>query len=282
MELILQLLCEAVQHVYYSDESNMLNEPCLNVIHVYVKYNANRISADKGAEEDSLQDLLLLMKLMKYLLAKDLIDVSASNENDVKPADIVVYGLTNLLPLITMDLLKYPELCIQFYKTLTFFVETESHTLCSLEPDLLKKMLYSVELGLTSFGGPDIESLCFDFLYVMGNAIHSDQNPDSFMYAATLPFLKILLDLILAHQLCSENKSSCGRALFSLMCVYREQYVQIVQTIIQSQKNQMDAERLSKEFTNLTHDINLINSRPIQIKFMNRFDKFLSNIGFVY
>lgn len=148
-------------------------------------------------------------------------------------------------------------------------------------PDFLKQILYSIEIGLVSFGS-DVQTLCLDFLQVMGDAVRNDQNPNSFMYSALVGFLKILLDLILTQQVTSENKVACGRALFSLMTVYKEQYIQIVQQILQTQtqSDPVIAERLTKEFTELTQNFSLINSRPNQMKFLDRFEKFSTNIGF--
>lgn len=134
-------------------------------------------------------------------------------------------------------------------------------------------------MGLTSFGS-DVQTKCLDFLQIIADIIKCDQNPESFMYSAVVGFLKMLIDLILTQQITSENKIACGRALFSLMTLYKEQYVQIVQSILSTQSDPVNIERLTKEFTELTHNISLINSRPNQMKFLDRFEKFVTNIGF--
>lgn len=74
VNLVLQLLCEAAQNMSFYDEQYILNEPCLSVIRVYVKYNSNRICTEKTAEEDSLQDLMLLLQLMNHLLARQFLE----------------------------------------------------------------------------------------------------------------------------------------------------------------------------------------------------------------
>lgn len=279
VELILQLVCEAVQNVSYGDTQNMLNDSCLSIIRVYVKYNGNRFTTEKTAEDENLVDLMIILQLLNYLLAKNFIEDELVVENVPETADVVIYGLTNIMPLISIDLLKYPHLCLQYYKTITFFVDMKSHKMCVLHPDFLKQILYSIEIGLVSFGS-DVQTLCLDFLQVMGDTVRTDQNPTSFMYSALSGFVKIILDLILTQQVTAENKIACGRALFSLITVFKDEYVQIVQSILQSQSDPINAERLTKEFTEMTHDFNLINSRPNQMKFLDRFDKFLTNIGF--
>lgn len=152
---------------------------------------------------------------------------------------------------------------------------------CTLPPDFLSKILNSVQIGLTNFSA-EIQSLCLDFVQVMGNTVYLDQNPTSFMFGALQPFLKFILEMVLGQQVDSENNVECGKALFSLMCVYKEHYVQVVQSLIQLQKNPADAERLQKQFTDLTLNLELVNNRVTQFKFTERFYKFWANIGFLF
>lgn len=153
--------------------------------------------------------------------------------------------------------------------------------MCTLQPEFLQKILNSVQIGLTNFSA-EIQSLCLDFLQVMANTVYMDQNPTSYMYGALCPFLKYILEMVLGQQVGSENNVECGKALFSLMCVYKEQYLSAVQALVQTQKNQADADRLQKEFSDLTQQIELINNRMTQFKFSEKFDKFLANIGFLF
>lgn len=54
--------------------------------------------------------------------------IFTDDENNIEEtAEIVIMGLTYLIPMITADLLKYPDFCLQYYKTLIFFIETRSH-----------------------------------------------------------------------------------------------------------------------------------------------------------
>lgn len=90
-----------------------------------------------------------------------------------------------------------------------------------------------------------------------------------------------MLELILTQQIVDDNKIGCGRALFALICTYREQYVPIVQHIIQSQNDAQKSERLTGVFTELTNHIDLTNSRSMQMKFLVKFEKFNSDICFM-
>lgn len=44
-------------------------------------------------------------------------------ESQVCAADVCLYGLNIIMPLMTFDLLKFPSLCTQFYKLLTYVAD---------------------------------------------------------------------------------------------------------------------------------------------------------------
>ena len=140
-----------------------------------------------------------------------------------------------------------------------------------------------MELGLLTFCN-EIQSLCFDFILIFANTIFFDKNPESFMYQSLLPFLKIVLEMILTQQVGTENKTGCAKALFSLMCCYKSEYVELVKQIleVQQQTNPVNTERLSKEFIELTRNCEITFNRITQSKFIDKFDKFFVNISFLF
>lgn len=143
-------------------------------------------------------------------------------------------------------------------------------------------MLQSIELGLHSFG-IDVQATCFEFLQIMASIVYTNQNPDTYIYTALMPFLRIVIEMILTQKCCSDNKTDCSKALFALICCYKDYYGQIVQMILQqSQASAEHVERLSKEFTDLTANMDLRNNRIRQNLFFDRFDKFLTNIAFMF
>uniref|UniRef100_A0A7G3ART2 Exportin-4 n=1 Tax=Lutzomyia longipalpis TaxID=7200 RepID=A0A7G3ART2_LUTLO len=282
VEIVLEVLCKVVESTFFlnSEDTQKVHEVCLGVLQVYVKHNTNRFSLDVTNDDDNLRDLQLLLKLMNYILSKTFFDFT-DTPGHLDNSECVIYGLTFLMPMITTDLLKYPNFCLQFYQTIKLFVEAKSHELCTLPADLLTKFMGATEMGLTSFGS-EVQSCCLELLQILGNTVYFDQNPESFMYTALMPFLKHLLDLILTQQIDSVNKTDCSKALFALICCYKEKFVELVQQILQSQTNPAYAEKLSTEFRELTNNVDLVNNRFSQFRFSERFDKFLVNIGFMY
>lgn len=279
---IFQLLCAVVQNLSFL-QTHKVYDICINVIRSYVKHNGARITLETTAEDESLEDLLLLLNLLNCLLSKNYFDIDGNDEEEhaINATEVCIFGFQYIMPLITLDLLKYPTLCCKYYQTITFFVETKSHKICVLQPELLNSMLQSIQLGLRSFG-LEVQSTCFEFLQIMATTVHFDRNPNSYMYSALMPFLRMTLEMIINQEVGTDNKSECSGALFTLICCYRDHYMAIVQNLLQALPNPENAERLSKEFIALTHNLDLINNRATQNQFLERYEKFIVNISFMY
>lgn len=101
-------------------------EICMLAMQTYARCNSHRFTVDSTAEEDSFQDILLLMRLLTNLLIKDIFslshEVNQSNNQPVSAAptaepvpstDVFLYGLNIIMPMMTMNLLNFPSLCLQ-------------------------------------------------------------------------------------------------------------------------------------------------------------------------
>lgn len=67
------------------------------------------------------------------------------------------------MPLMTLELLKFPNLCAQFYRLLVLINDIYPEKICGLPVDLMVNLLRCIELGLTNFGS-DIVQACLDFV----------------------------------------------------------------------------------------------------------------------
>ena len=131
VELILELYCETAKRIlcyFTASESRFLYENSLALIRTYAQRQVGRRTVDKEAEEEQYRDLLLLMELLTNVLSKDFIDLSppdsgAENAETVTAADVCLYGLNIIMPLMSAELLKFPNLCLQYFKTITFVCE---------------------------------------------------------------------------------------------------------------------------------------------------------------
>lgn len=245
------------------------------------------LNNDPTAEEESLEDLMLLLNLINSLLSKNYFDVDDDEDEQAlhkeKSTEVCIFGFQYIMGLMTMDMLRYPDLCCKYYQTLTFFVDTKSHRVCSLEPQLFTSMLQSVQLGLQAFG-MEVQSHCLEFLQLVANAVRSDKNEHTFAYSALLPFLRVILEMILNQNISSDNRNECAHALFALIYCYPNQYAVIVQELLQLLPNAEHVERLSKEFNLLIDRLNLQGTieRLGQNQYIDRYEKFTINIAFLF
>ena len=131
VELILELYCETAKRIlcyFTAAESRVLYESSLSLIRTYADHQVGKRTVDKEAEEEQYRDLLLLMELLTNLLSKDFIDLSPPDSGPesgetVTAADVCLYGLNIIMPLMSAELLKFPNLCLQYFKTITFVCE---------------------------------------------------------------------------------------------------------------------------------------------------------------
>lgn len=92
---------------------------------------------------------------------------------------------------MTVDLLKYPPLCLQYYNLIRIISELYADKIIKLPENLLKTLFSTIELGLNSFG-QEIIPLCCDFIRDLAYNIHMNatvkgETPPN----APRPFLKV-------------------------------------------------------------------------------------------
>ena len=75
-------------------------------------------------------------------------------------------SLIRFFQLMSEELLKFPSLCLQYFKFITFLCEIFPEKVTGLQPDLQQSLVNSLQLGLTSLGVDPVFSLCCDFIQV--------------------------------------------------------------------------------------------------------------------
>lgn len=287
VQLILELFGQCAKYMlcYLNQlDSKRLYESTLGTVQAYAKCNANRLSTEALQEENSFQDLELIMDLLTFTLSKDCLDLSPQNveeEVTVTAADVSLFGLNFIMPLMSVDLLKYPTLCTQYYRLIVLINDIYPEKICNLPEHLLTQLLRSVELGLTQFGSTIVQA-CLDFIQGMATYIYRHSMQNTGFYQALMPFLNILWDMILSHQINSDMMSTASTCVYSLICCYPAQYDMYVQRLVQTQSDPMVAERLATAFRQLMENIVMNCERQPKLKFRDNFDKFIANVhGFL-
>ena len=116
----------------------------------------------------------------------------------VTAVDVCLYGLKIIMPLMSVELLKFPSLCLQYFKTTTFICELFPEKIAGLDAELQKNLIASLEIGLTGNVGADtVFVLCCDFLQVMAAFMFRTKTGTELpLFQALRPFVKVITAFI--------------------------------------------------------------------------------------
>ncbi|KAK1169631.1 exportin-4 [Acipenser oxyrinchus oxyrinchus] len=294
VNLIIEVFVEvAHKQICYLGESKSMKlyEACLTLLQVYSKNNLGRKRVDMSAEEDQYQDLLLIMELLTNLLSKEFIDFSDTDEvfrgqepgqaadRSVSAADVVLYGVNIVLPLMSQDLLKFPSLCNQYYKLITFICEIFPEKIPQLPDDLFKSLMFSLELGMTSMSS-EVSQLCLEALTPLAEQCAKAQETESPLFAATRHFLKLVFDMLVLQKHNTEMTVAAGEALYTLVCLHQAEYSELVESLLSSQQDPVIYQRLADAFNKLTASSSPPTlDRKQKMAFLKSLEEFVATVG---
>ncbi|GAB1608778.1 exportin-4-like [Argonauta hians] len=290
--LVLELFSEVVQRqlCYLTEsDSRKIYQLALSLIETYSKHNISRkICGPSDEEEEKYCDIVLMMEMLTHLLSKDFIDFGdrePENPNPAVPqisaAEVVLFGLNTIIPLMNSELLKFPNLCSQYFKLITFLSECHPEKFCLLPPDLFKAFMDSVQHGLNSYG-PDITKMCLEIIAALASHVCKKELTGSPLYQAMDLFLKVVFQLLLLDSFDMDLLETASTALFCLVCCHKEKYSELVGELLQQHEPEERGghkERLLCAFSQLTPDtLKLSVSRHNKIAFLHNFEQFLINV----
>nr|XP_029514758.1 exportin-4 isoform X3 [Oncorhynchus nerka] len=295
INLIIEVFVEvAHKQICYLGESKSMKlyEVCLTLLQVYSKNNLGRKRADVAAEEDQYQDLLLIMELLTNLLSKEFIDFSDTDEvfrgqeqgsgvagRSVSAADVVLFGVNIILPLMSQDLLKFPSLCNQYYKLITFICEIFPEKIPQLPEELFKSLMYSLELGMTSMSS-EVSQLCLEALSPLAEQCAKTQEKDTPLFIATRHFLKLVFDMLVLQKHNTEITVAAGEALYTLVCLHQAEYQELVESLLATQRDAVIYQRLADAFNKLMASSTPPSmDRKQKVAFLKSLEEFVSNVG---
>ncbi|XP_008554970.1 exportin-4 [Microplitis demolitor] len=285
VKLLIEFLfeCSRTMSCYLNgEESTRLYEASWHTIQSYARCNTNRITTDSTDEENTYEDILLLMKLLTNLLSEDMfkiesLDPEASQKQSVTSADVFLYGLNIIMPMMTLELLKFPSLCHQYFKMITLICEVNPKKVCELPPELLKQLMASVELGFYSFGD-DVTIICCDIIRIIAKYIYGESEKGHPKNQIIAPFMNIIMNLILSCQINFDLVHHASTPMYYLICCYQDQYKKLVENFIASQSNREVAQRLASAFNNLTANMTMNTEQSERTKFRDNFESFVMTV----
>jgi len=295
VELILYLFVDVVKsEILYlqKEKSNALCGLCVQLIVTYSKHNLGRISALHSSEDESYQEILLLIRLLTHILSKDYVDFSdldAENKGVVmlNAVDAVFHGLYIIIPLMTAELLKFPTLSLEYFKLVTFVCECYPERIEKLPESLFDTLMRSLEMALLHFGS-DAAKNSYEALASIASHYYKVKSEGSSVAghvdSSLKHFLKVVFELILGSNFDMDLLQTASETLFKLICIHHEEYVSLAQSLLAHQKDSTVAERLSTSFKELTPtSLKLSMDRTSVTAFRKNLEKFLLDIkGFLF
>ena len=108
----------------------------------------------------------------------------------VDAADIVLHGLNIVIPLMNAQLLQFPNLCLQYFKLITFICEMYPAKLTLLGDALFQSFMGSLELGLSDYG-TEIAKMCLDGITSLAEHCHKQGQHAGVLYKAMEHFMQV-------------------------------------------------------------------------------------------
>ncbi|GJP30141.1 hypothetical protein CLOM_g22612 [Closterium sp. NIES-68] len=138
-----------------ADDTAQLFHFCLQLLQAYAAHNMGKVSLQRsrqlreGVRESKYKDLKALLQLLSSLTSKDLLDFGASlpgQSADV--AQMVCLGVNIIIPLISLDLLQFPKLCLQYFTLLEHMCCVHPDKVLALPDSAFHPIMHTLEFAL--------------------------------------------------------------------------------------------------------------------------------------
>ncbi|KAL1350471.1 hypothetical protein HN51_014532 [Arachis hypogaea] len=248
---------------------------CMRLLQLYSSHNIGKISISLSssllseAKTDMYKDLRALLQLLSSLCSKDMIDFSSDSIEiqGTNISQVVYFGLHIVTPLISMDLLKYPKLCHDYFSLLSHVLEVYPETFAQLNNEAFAHILGTLDFGL-HHQDADVVTKCLRALQALasyhyketsngniGLGTHATGLKDSngnFQEGLLSRFLRSLLQLLLFEDYSSDLTSVAADALLPLILCEQSLYQKLGNDLIERQTNPTLRSRLANALHTLT------------------------------
>ncbi|VFQ81253.1 unnamed protein product [Cuscuta campestris] len=248
---------------------------CMSLIQLYSSQNIGKISLSRSksicSEEDTerYKDIRALLQLLSSLCSKDLIDFSseAIETQGTNISQVVYTGLHIVTPLISMDLLKYPKLCHDYFSLLSHMLGVYPEMAAQLNNEAFAHIVGTLDFGLHH---QDVEAVDMSLQAVNALASYhykergagkiglgsrasaSTDSAGNLQEGILSKFLRSLLQFLLFEDYSDDSVSSAADALLPLILCEQDLYQRLGHELIERQANPTFKLRLTNAFQSLT------------------------------
>ncbi|XP_057961919.1 uncharacterized protein LOC131153553 isoform X2 [Malania oleifera] len=271
---------------------------CMHLLQLYSSHNIGKISISLSssllseARTEKYKDLRALLQLLASLCSKDLVDFSSNSieEQGINISQVVYFGLHIVMPLISLDMLKYPKLCHDYFALLSHMLEVYPEMIAQLNNEAFAQTLGSLDFGL-HHQDTEIVDMClrtlnalasYHFKEVASSKVGLGSHASGFkdtngklQEGILSRFLQSLLQLLLFEDYSIDLISSAADALLPLILCEQGLYQRLGNELIERQTNPTLRSRLASALQSLTSS-NQLTSTLDRMNYQ-RFRKNLTN-----
>ncbi|MED6185123.1 hypothetical protein PIB30_053962 [Stylosanthes scabra] len=230
-----------------AQETSSVVNFCMRLLQLYSSHNIGKISISLSssllseAKTDMYKDLRALLQLLSSLCSKDMIDFSSDSIEiqGTNISQVVYFGLHIVTPLISMDLLKYPKLCHDYFSLLSHMLE---------DADVVTKCLRAVQ-ALASYHYKETRN---GSVGLGAHAMGLKDSNGNLQEGLLSRFLRSLLQFLLFEDYSSDLTSVAADALLPLILCEQSLYQKLGNDLIERQTNPTLKSRLANALHALT------------------------------
>ncbi|KAI4350108.1 hypothetical protein L6164_010625 [Bauhinia variegata] len=258
-----------------SQETAVVVNFCMRLLQLYASHNIGKISLSLSssllgeAKTEKYKDLRALLQLLSSLCSKDMIDFSSDSieTQGTNISQVVFFGLHIVTPLISLDLLKYPKLCHDYFSLLSHMLEVYPETFAQLNREALAHLLATLDFGL-HHQDADVVSKCLRALQALASYHYKETNAGKLGLGAIATglkdsngnwqegllsrFLRSLLQLLLFEDYSSDLISIAADAFLPLILCEQDLYQRLGNELIERQTSPTLKSRLANALHTLT------------------------------
>jgi hypothetical protein len=109
------------------------------------------VIVDAEKDEKSYHDILFAIQLLMSLSTQEFYHSKSSLDGAIdsaQVADVLFFGLQQIMPLMTQGLLQYPKFCQKYFSLLGFAMQSYSCKVDTLPPELVETLVQSLLFGV--------------------------------------------------------------------------------------------------------------------------------------
>ncbi|KAI9273596.1 armadillo-type protein [Sporodiniella umbellata] len=263
--VILQLFSDLLGRLdfgYLEPESKqMLFSTTIQILQSFGASNQGkkRMHTQEEEEDQPYADIATVLSMLTNTIASGTEDVIRKEQglgSDSGVADVVLFGINIVIPMIDLQMLKIPALCRQYVKLISHLIEIFPNKLAGLPPVLFNNLMASLQFGV-QHDIPEINILTLRAIIPLTIWAIEQQRKNGnieFLKPSLQKFLEILLNNLLFQHLDTSVLEPSSEALLVLVHAQRDVYTILAHQII-SQQTPEHQERLYKAFTALDAEI---------------------------